>query len=369
MRIVHIISAPAAGGAEIYVKDLAIEQTKSGYSVSIFFIQTAEESRRCRQFERGYLSELELNEISYFFIGARSRRNPIWGACKLNRCLKSFKPEIVHVHLYWGLAFLFLLAFKKFKVVYTHHSISLNCPKWLYSVWNTFVSSYVGICSACTRLLISAGAKNTITIHNAVREERLGLSRSNPTTGDEQLKIIAVGSLINEKAYHVMIEACAKLKPDEFLLHIAGEGPLRAELEELVSQKGLEKNVIFLGNITNVNEKLARADLFLMTSDVEGLPISLLEATLMGLPAIVTNVGGCAEVIGSVANGFVAEIGNIDQISIYLKRMSQDIALRERLSINARKFSAQFVMGNSVEKHDLLYRRLNYACPKPRDVC
>ena len=79
-------------------------------------------------------------------------------------------------------------------------------------------------------------------------------------------------------------------------LWIVGDGPLRANLQRLSDELGLSECVTFFGEQADIAPFLAAADLFVMSSISEGLPVALLEAMSAGLPAVVTDVGGMAEV-------------------------------------------------------------------------
>lgn len=358
MRIVHILSAPAAGGAEVYIKDLAIEQKKAGNTVSIIFLQSASDSNRSLEFEVLYLRELESNDISYDIIGKRARRNVIWGAYRLRKILRHLSPDIVHTHLYWGIVFIALQIKRNFAVVYTHHNIKLKCPNWLYSLWNFVVDEYIGICFACTRLLNSTPAKSVSTIYNAVNYNRLTLADLPIKRTSDKVTIFAVGGLIPQKDYNSLISAVSLIESSNFEVKIAGEGSEEKSLRAQTNELGLSDTITFLGNISHVKQELASSDVFVMTSQWEGLPIALLEATLTGLPVVVTNVGGCAEVVGEVGHGFVAEAGNVEQIAKFLSRLIEDGDLRNALSKNAKSFGQTYDIVSSCREHDFIYRKL-----------
>ncbi|CAM5677013.1 Mannosyl transferase OS=Lysinibacillus sphaericus OX=1421 GN=LS41612_05020 PE=4 SV=1 [Lysinibacillus sphaericus] len=92
-----------------------------------------------------------------------------------------------------------------------------------------------------------------------------------------------------------MLEALLALRDIPWHLQFIGDGSLRLSLENYVKDKGLSERVTFLGNQLDVTTLLAESQIFVLLSDWEGLPISIIEAMRAGLPIIATNVGGVNE--------------------------------------------------------------------------
>ena len=88
---------------------------------------------------------------------------------------------------------------------------------------------------------------------------------------------------------------------------IVGDGPERHLLERRVAEKGLGGRVEFMGHVRRVWPALARLDVFVMTSEYEGVPISVLEAMAMGLPVVATAVGGVPEAVQEGVTGFLVK--------------------------------------------------------------
>ena len=103
------------------------------------------------------------------------------------------------------------------------------------------------------------------------------------------------------------IEKVAEQYPD-YQLIIYGEGPSREELEHLVKELGIEKQVSLPGNKKNLHEQIKNAEIFLLSSDYEGMPNALIEAMCMGLPCISTKVSGATDLISHGKNGLLVEL-------------------------------------------------------------
>jgi len=125
-----------------------------------------------------------------------------------------------------------------------------------------------------------------------VRAE-FGLDQSRPL-------LLAVGRLAPQKAYPVLLEALARLdvqsKP---ALIIAGDGPLRDELETRIGELGIEARL--LGRRDDIADLLAAADVFVLSSDWEARALVVQEAMRAGLPVLATRVGGIPDLVGAAA--------------------------------------------------------------------
>jgi len=355
MRITHIISSPGAGGAEVYVKDLACAMAAGGRSVRLLFLNRAADIGRDTEYEAEFLKELTQSGVEFGFIGYRARRNPLYGMRQVRRDCKAFAPDVVHCHLYYGAVF--CLALSDTKVVYTHHNIRLFAPPWLYKLLDWRVSAYVGICEACTRLLQEVAGREVVRIDNAVAAHRLMPRGLRPNVNPAPT-ILAVGRLAPGKNLKLLFDALALLTHPPFSVNIAGEGPERTELEAQVKRLGLEGRVTFLGNCRDVPQLMNQADIFVMSSAYEGLPIALIEATLTGLPVVVTDVGGCAEVPRHARNGYVVTDPTPERYAAALRPLLESHDLRARFARNAAQNSDRYRLETAVQAHLSLYTRL-----------
>lgn len=356
MRILHFISCPAAGGAETYVRDLSIVMRREGHDVHVVFLESAAESGRDLAFEKTFLESLSAESVSYSFIGSEARRKPWLGGLRLRKIVNSFQADVVHCHLYYAILFSFFLF--KTPVLYTHHSNKLSLPRAFYRLFDLKVKAYIGICSACTKLLEGGRARSVVLINNAVSKQRIPVRAVDTHRSGSEITCVTVGRMVSQKNLTLMLEAVARLQSFDVRLKIVGEGPDRSKLERLVKSLEIDSQVQFLGNISNVGEVLADSDIFLMSSGFEGLPIALIEATLIGLPVVVTNVGGCAEVVHQCANGFVVDGLDVGDYTAALEKMVADEKLRSFFSRNALQFSGEFEIEKAVEKHLSLYQKV-----------
>lgn len=157
--------------------------------------------------------------------------------------------------------------------------------------------------------------------------------------GERTKEIVSVGRLDKNKNHEMMIRAFAELaqKYPEHRLVIYGEGELRAYLENLVKELGLEKRISLPGVIPDVADRIQKAEVFLLTSYSEGVSNALIEALALGLPVIATDVpsGGTQELIRDGENGIVIPAGDQKALEKALDRILSDPEYAQELGRNA----------------------------------
>jgi glycosyltransferase involved in cell wall biosynthesis len=151
--------------------------------------------------------------------------------------------------------------------------------------------------------------------------------------------IMCVGSLRAVKNHKLAIRATERLVRlgSGARLVLVGDGPLRPELERLVSDNHLNQHVEFVGRVKNVRDYLYAADAFVLPSSSEGLSNALLEAMAVGLPCVVSNVPGNREVVKHGANGVLFDSGNVDALADALSGLLSDAEHAASLGHQARE--------------------------------
>ena len=359
MNILHIISSPASGGAEVYVKDLAKCLSSRGHNLHIAFLSNASDIGRDILYEDNFLSDLKLSGVNTYFIGNETRKKPWLGMLRIKKYISEHNIDICHTHLAFGILF---TALSSVPVVYTHHSMEPRWGKFLYQIFNKLVNEYVGISKKCAQALQHYTMRNINTIPNAVSEEKF-IGYKKVRKSKNVINIVMVSRITLQKDYMNMLTALnfldEKLK-SKLRVRVAGEGePIyKGQLLDYISNNNLNSVVEFVGVKTNIPEFLNEADIFLMSSAWEGLPIALIEATVSGLPCIVTDVGGCAEVIENSKNGIVVSPGNPQALADAICRLVSEPMLIEEYSKNAIHNSSQYSISKAAQLHLDLYSKM-----------
>jgi len=165
----------------------------------------------------------------------------------------------------------------------------------------------------------------------------------------DRLNVLWMGRLTRVKRPDRVIELAKHFAEVNFI--IAGDGELRAKLEAMASS-----NVYFLG-VQNSDEMFSLADIVLLTSDSEGMPLTLIEGQMAGVPAIATDVGSVSEIVENEVTGLVTST-QIEQIISSLGRLLGDSMLLSIMAKNAReRASDSFSIEKMVDSHIQVYRQ------------
>ncbi len=153
--------------------------------------------------------------------------------------------------------------------------------------------------------------------------------------------LIAVGRLHPVKGYGRMIEAAQLLRHRkvDFTLTIVGAGELDTDLRRKVVELGLDERISFTGVLLgkDLRNRFAASDIFVMTSESEGLPVSMIEAMAMGLTVVVPAITGIPEVIRNGENGLLFSPLDPEDLALKLESVILDASLRQRLGRKARE--------------------------------
>lgn len=177
-------------------------------------------------------------------------------------------------------------------------------------------------------------SKKTTVIYNPVDlKEYTGLALKS----EKDKIIVSAGRLMPQKNQKMLIDAFSAImkKFPEYQLVIYGEGSYREELESYVKALKLEERIFMPGSVTDLYDKMKSAELFVLSSDYEGMPNALIEAMCMGLPVISTKVSGATDLINHGKNGLLTEVGDKKEMENAMEQMLSDENLREQMAIEA----------------------------------
>jgi glycosyltransferase involved in cell wall biosynthesis len=175
-------------------------------------------------------------------------------------------------------------------------------------------------------------------------------------------RLLCVGRLTPAKGQVLLVQACARLRDAgvRFDLTIVGSGPDRERVERAVAEAGLQDRITLTGalNQNEVRDRLARADVFVLPSLAEGIPVVLMEAMASGVPCVTTPVNGIPELVEHGRTGLLARPGDVESLAAELGRLIADPALRRTLALAARdKVLADFDLGRNVAALSALFAR------------
>ena len=140
---------------------------------------------------------------------------------------------------------------------------------------------------------------------------------------------------------------------------VVGDGSARHSLELQARQLALDDRAVrFLGARSDVDALLNAVDFFVLPSDTEGLPLSVLEAMAHGLPIVASHVGGIPELIDHEQHGLLVPPRDPRALAVAVQRLYRDKSLRAKLGAAARaRASDEFSLSTTAQQYERLYRR------------
>jgi len=255
---------------------------------------------------------------------------------KFRKLLTVCRPDAVHVHHNFSfLVAFFATRFLRIPLIYTLHAprlYSSSCfnriSKWLAQ---RGTDRFIAISEPVKKDFLDGTTRPLpiTTVPNGIDLGEFSVSRcENPV-----LRIVCVARLDHEiKGQDILIEALAIVRGRSlpFTCQLIGDGPSRSYLEKLVKVRGLAGMVEFTGVRMNVADLLSGADLFVLPSRYEGFGLVILEAMASGLPVIVSNVDGPAEIVEDGRSGLHFKSGDPDDLADKIEGLLTDAGSRRR---------------------------------------
>lgn len=202
----------------------------------------------------------------------------------------------------------------------------------------------VGVGPSSTRALIDKGLseERTVTIFNAVdvRADRSAEEVRHEFQAEGVPLVVTVGRYVKEKNQALLLEALALLAGRGRRLRalVVGYGPREERLKELSRGLGLEDAVVVTGQREDAADLIAAADVFVLSSDSEALPLVVIEAMSLDTPVVSTDVGGVGDAIADGCTGLLVPPGNAEALAAAIEQVLDDPALAARLAEEGLRF-------------------------------
>jgi len=353
MKIAHVVDSMEVGGAEMLVLQLCRLQREQGHAPCVYAIASL-----------GPLGERM--QAEGFTVQPNVGRHLSDSMRSFFRIFKDSQPDVVHLHNPTPTIYAAMAARMAgvASIVSTRHSL-VAAPRKLvvelkYGIASCFCDWIVGICDATAnnvKSIHSVPARKITRIYNgAAPLPRVGKEDWPPKTG---FTLVYVGRLEPVKNHALLLNAIRAAL--QFLpglrLWMVGDGSERKALESKAVELGIAAQVTFWGQQLDVAPFFSAADAFIMSSKSEGLPMSLLQAFSLGLPAIVTDVGGMAEVVRLAQAGITVSPTDSEEMAHAIVELAESEAEREQFSRNAEAaFLSRFSLQTMADAYMKLYR-------------
>lgn len=385
MKVIQVIGGGEKGGSRSHIIDLCSGLADAGHSVEIVCLLEDTVAASARE-----------NNIPVKVIPMRSIFD-VSAIKKLAAHIKRQDPHLVHTH---GVRANFIgrLAANSVgvPVITTVHSSIYQdyfhpLKKLLYHRIEKFTrkntSRFIAVAASLKQELEKDGIPEykIDVVYNGIKpdfvkgnhgpslREELNLAADIPI-------LITIGRLEAVKNQETFLKVCALLKDYGLKFHavIVGDGPLAGQLKAKASELGLlnpgvspsdlkgdtgsNGYISFLGFRKDIYRLLSGSDIFMLTSTMEGLPITLLEAMAAEIPVVVSAVGGMPEVISLAGNGYTFQIDDIEQCAALIQELLGSPNLRQQMASRGREalekyFSYRSFVGNTFAVYEKVLRK------------
>lgn len=359
-KVAHLVEDMKVGGIEKVIAAIALGLDKRRYAVEIWCLAGG-----------GAVAEWLIKEgVRVRIFSWQTYHNPL-NIIRLAMQLHKSQIDIVHTHGYYAGTFGRLAAIiAGISPVFAHvHTSDFTLSRRHCLIEK--VLSFFTLKIIC----ISQHVKGFVESQEGIRPEKTALvyngtgrffedAANDPLGGSEKLTdddfvIVSVGSLVKNKGHHVLIEAvrmlCLERPPIKVL--IAGDGPQRSALQDLVDRCGLSSTVMFVGVVKDVRQVFGAADIFVLpTVHREGLSLAVLEAMQHGLPVIASRIGGVPELVDDSVTGILVTPNDPRILAQAITTLTDDKQLRCQMGESGRKkIDRLFRVERMVEQIESLY--------------
>jgi glycosyltransferase involved in cell wall biosynthesis len=368
MRVLHVLTTLSGGGAEGFVASLLPQLREQGLACGLMAVYSSDPP-----------FDPAAEGIDVLQIGRRTRYDPGFLPRMVAR-MRAWRPDVVHTHLhngkYWG-----RLAALMAGVPAIVHTVHNPCDTYRIT-GGPIADRFLNAASAAV-VTFSPEQGRFLCALERLDPAKLaiipnGIHLEPPATADlrKQMRgalglhageyaVFVVGTLYGPKNQRLAVEALNALSPqlrERVRLCIIGDGEDRAMLESLVAALGLRDRVAFFGRRSNVVQLLAAADLLLMPSLSEGMPLALLEAMSAGVPTVSTPWIGARDLLGNGAFGVLAGGFTPAAVATALAQAMQDPGRTRALAVRAtERARTEYDIRITARRHHDLYDALLFS--------
>lgn len=364
LTIAQMIESDEPGGAELVLVRLAEELRRRGHTV--IPVGPAKGT--------GWLDE-QLRQVGFEPRTFTIRRSLDWRCARdLTRMLRELHVDVVHSHEFtmavYGTAAARWLGVPHVITMHGNETMTKVLRRRLALRW-AFRHSQASV--GCSR-----ATKESLDADLGLASDRLGVVLNGVPTPkgspdgvrreiglrEGELLLFAAGTVVPRKGHMVLLQALKRIATEgcavPWRLAIAGwrTGDEPARLDAFIAEHGLGDRVRLLGQRGDVADWLAAADLFVMPSLWEGLPLAILEAMLAGKVIVASATSGIPEAIVHDQHGLLVPPGGVESLASALRLVMEDPALRTRLAEAARaRAQREFTIEAMTDRYEALYRR------------
>lgn len=358
MRVCHVLVALRLGGTEAGVVRLVNAHDRNRVSSAIVSCKPSDSLR-----------ETVAEDVPVFEFNRRDGHD-VRIVLELARLFRRQRPDVVHTHS-WGTLCEGLAAARLAGVSHIVHGehgtmelrpLNVRLQRW---AWRR-VDRVLSVSSRLAdKMALEVGfdrasigvVRNGIDVERFAPDRRVAARRALGLSA-EDVVVGTVGRLVPVKDQASFLAALASLRAEglPFRVLVAGDGPLRADLEAMAAANGLGDVVRFLGARQDPERVLAALDVFVLSSESEGLSNTIIEAMATGLPVVATRVGGADELVDDGRTGHLVPPKDPAALAAGLRGLVTDPALRKQWGVAGReRAEREFSLGRMVDGYESVY--------------
>ncbi|MEK4751963.1 glycosyltransferase family 4 protein [Priestia sp. FSL R5-0597] len=328
MKIVLIMGAFSFGGAERVMCNLANHLSENNHNVTLITLYNKEQCYPLHD--------------NVHIVNGLNFRSKVKAISLLRKQIETLSPDVVmsfmtHINILTIISTLF----KQIPIIISERNDPRIHPSGTYlrilrKILYPFADGVVFQTKEAQEFFSKSIISKSMIIPNPLTLDM----KEKTEDGKRENSIVTVGRLTRQKNQALLIRSFKEVLKDfpNYKLRIYGEGNLREELLILIKQLNLEGKVILMGASDNILEEIDKCKIFVLPSDSEGMPNSLMEAMATGLPCICTDCtsGGPRYLIKDGQNGVLVPVGNQADLTKALLDLLKDEKKREIMGSNAR---------------------------------
>ena len=359
MKVLYIITSTEMGGAEKALSALAQFIAENGNEVRVLCVRPLGQVAFSMQ-----KNGIDVKTISHKLPGKIIQ--------KIRTEIQSFQPDIVHAMLFRAIEYSRLAcAGTSVKLIVTPH-FDLSKKSFLLRLADRLLKSQdiltVAESFSTAEYLIDKQGYSKDKVYllpNGIDKDKFFKDESLRTVLRNQygfhvktIVFVCVARLVSVKDPITLLKAFRNVwmrNPDVRLVYV-GEGAERNKIEEYIRQSGMQDCVVLVGEQREVNAYLNMADVFVLPSLEESLPLALLEALHVGLPCVVSQVGDMPRWVEHGKNGYVFPSGDVTLLSCFLNLLAENETSREEMGLASLEKAGE--AQDNLTQYQQLYQQL-----------
>ncbi|MFJ7937159.1 glycosyltransferase [Peribacillus sp. NPDC096622] len=369
IKIMHIINSFSLAGAEKLVFDIALKIDKQKYEVYVCAIGSSTN----KELEKKIKSELEDNSIRIFSIDKKPKNNRISTIFKLTKIIRENQMDIIHTHcpspdFYGRIA----ARITRVKRVYTTIHNTAGYSRIFEKAIGKFTKGYIAISEQVKRYMVedlNISEEKISLVPNGIDVQKYSASsieidsyKKSLGLQSKDIVITNIGRVTEQKGQIYLIRSIKKVKEKYSNIKVLIIGnkdldkSLYNKLQTYVIKEGLEKNVIFLGDRSDIPELLKITDIFVFPSLYEGFSLVTLEVIASSTPIIATDVGSIREIVTHNKNGLIIPPRDSEAISENILTLLDNPLLSKSMATTGNiDLMARFSIDQTTKKLEEIY--------------